>query len=130
MSFQPIARRLAFPAVCAEAYAIETRLCGVCGVAKFCWTNNCPGGGGGGPGGDGGGGGATGSGGEFVSRMRTQPPSPSLLLPGGVKLRVPLLVNGEPTMFVNLPLLGSNQRVIAGPLSFDMSMVNVRRMGV
>jgi hypothetical protein len=31
-----------------------------------------------------------------VSNSRTQPPSPSLFLPGGVKFLTPLLVNGEP----------------------------------
>src|SRR5438477_8428368 len=64
-----------------------------------------------------------------VSNNRTQPPSPSLLLPGGVKFRVPVLANGEPAILVNDPLLGSYHCAVAGALNFVMSTVNCRTTG-
>src|SRR5215471_11372470 len=55
-----------------------------------------------------------GSGGGFVSKTRSRPPSPSALLPGGLKLTAPIFARGEPAIGVNPPLLGSNQSVTTG----------------
>ena len=71
------------------------------------------------------------SGGTAVaSSTSTQSPSPAPLLPGGVKVRVPVLASGEPAIAVKVPLLGSYHDAYAGAASVDMSTVIVRSVGM
>src|SRR5262245_5730998 len=71
------------------------------------------------------------SGGTAVaSRTSTQSPSPSLLLPGGVKVRVPVFASGEPGIAVKVPFAGSYHDAYAGPARRDMSTVIVRTVGM
>src|SRR5437870_2826048 len=64
-----------------------------------------------------------------VSRMRIQSPSPSVLLPGGVKLRLPRLAKGEPGICLYVPRLGSYQLAVAWAASIFISTEIVRREG-
>ena len=64
-----------------------------------------------------------------ASSTKTQSPSPELLFPGGVNFLLPVLANGEPSMSVYSPFVGSYQRAVAGEASFDMSTVIVRMVG-
>ena len=64
-----------------------------------------------------------------TSSIKTQSPSPELLFPGGVNFLLPVLTNGEPSMFVYSPFVGSYQRAVAMDASFDMSTVIVRMVG-
>ena len=47
-----------------------------------------------------------------ASSTNTQSGSPALLLPGDVKLCVPVFENGEPAIAVNVFALGSNHRAV------------------
>ena len=53
--------------------------------------------------------------GGLASRTRSQSPSPSALLPGGMKYRWPELGKGEPLIRENVPRLGSYHRAVTGP---------------
>ena len=63
-------------------------------------------------------------------KSKTQSGSPALLFPGVVKLWLPLLGNGEPEMFVNVPALGSYHRAVTGPAKLLIAIVNVWETGV
>src|SRR5262249_26346758 len=67
--------------------------------------------------------------GGFVSPSRPQSPSPSPLLPGGVKVRSPEFASGAPPTAVYVPRLGSYQRAVAAALSRAMSTFTVRSDG-
>src|SRR6187549_425464 len=57
-------------------------------------------------------------------RTRTKSVPPPVWVPDGVKVRLPVLANGEPLMDVNAPVLVSNQRALTfGPESFVRSIV-------
>src|SRR5262245_53394197 len=64
-----------------------------------------------------------------ASSTKTQSPSPSPLRPGGRNCVLPLLMNGEPFTSWYSPRVGSYQRAVVEPASFDMSTVIVRRVG-
>ena len=63
-------------------------------------------------------------------KSKAQSGSPALLVPGVVKLWLPLLGNGEPEMFVNVSALGSYHRAVTGPAKLLIAIVNVWETGV
>jgi hypothetical protein len=63
-------------------------------------------------------------------KSKTQSGSPALLLPGVVKLWLPLLGNGEPEMFLNVFAVGSYHRAVTGPAKLLITIVNVWETGV
>jgi len=67
---------------------------------------------------------------QFASRTRTQSPSPSRFLAGGVKRMFPEFGMGEPSTVMYSPMVGSYQRAAVVPASFAMSTVIVRMVGM
>ena len=68
--------------------------------------------------------------GVCASRTKTQSPSPDLLAPEGINCLLPSLANGEPFTSAYSPLVGSYQRAVVVPVSFDISSVIVRIVGM
>jgi hypothetical protein len=66
---------------------------------------------------------------QFACNTNTQSESPSLLLPGDVKFRVPVLANGEPETVKYVPAVGSNHQAVAGPLSWVIFTLMVLAVG-
>jgi len=65
-----------------------------------------------------------------ASRTKTQSPSPDLLAPEGINCLLPSLANGDPFTSVYSPLVGSYQRAVVVPVSFDISTVMARIVGM
>src|SRR6266436_1366728 len=65
-----------------------------------------------------------------ASRTKTQSSSPDLLAPEGINCLLPSLANGEPFTFAYSPLVGSYQRAVVVPVSFDISTVMARIVGM
>src|SRR4051794_20604274 len=68
--------------------------------------------------------------GVSASRTRTQSPSPDLLVPEGINSLLPSLANGESFTSAYSPLVGSYQRAVVVPASFDISTVMARIVGM
>src|SRR2546428_6567674 len=64
-----------------------------------------------------------------TSSTSTQSPNPSACAPGGVKARKPTLGSGEPGISAKVPVVGSYQRAVMGPLNRAMLTVTVRLDG-
>ena len=65
-----------------------------------------------------------------ASRTKSQSPSPDLLAPEGINCLLPSLANGDPFTSAYSPLVGSYQRTVVVPVSFDISTVMARIVGM